>query len=52
MDEIDYLRDQAERAERLSRCITDPLTVERLQSFAAECRRRLALLSNAARQAA
>ena len=52
MDEIKYLRDQAERAERLSMCITDTLTVERLRSFAAECRRRTALLSNATRQAA
>jgi hypothetical protein len=52
MDQIDYLRDQAERAERLSRCITDTLTVERLQSFAAECRRRIALLASAARRAA
>jgi hypothetical protein len=47
MDEINYLRDQAERAERLSRCITDSLTVERLKSFAAECRRRVALLGRA-----
>ncbi len=52
MDEIDYLRDQAERAERLSKCITDTLTVERLKSFAAECRRRIALLARAAPQAA
>jgi len=52
MDEINYLRDQAERAERLSMCITDTLTVERLRSFAAECRRRMALLSNDIRQAA
>ncbi|WP_198030139.1 hypothetical protein [Bradyrhizobium sp. Tv2a-2] len=52
MDEIDNLRDQAARAERLSMCITDTLTVERLKSFAAECRRRMALLSGAARRAA
>lgn len=52
MDEIDYLRDQAKRAERLSLCITDALTVERLKSFAAECRRRITLLAAAARQAA
>jgi hypothetical protein len=52
MDEIDYLRGQAERAERLSKSITDTLTVERLTSFAAECRRRIALLSSAARRAA
>jgi len=52
MDEIDYLRNQAERAERLSTCITDALTVERLKSFAAECRRRMALLAKSAQQAA
>jgi hypothetical protein len=52
MDEIDYLRDQAERAERLSSCINDPLTTERLKSFAGECRRRMALLAPAARRAA
>jgi hypothetical protein len=52
MDEINDLRDQAERAERLSMCINDPLTIERLKSFADECRRRMALLAAAARQAA
>ncbi len=52
MEEINYLRDQAERAERLSMCITDTLTVERLKSFAAECRRKIALLATAARRAA
>lgn len=48
MNEINTLRNQAERAERLSRCITDTLTVERLKSFAAECRRKIALLAAAA----
>lgn len=52
MNEINTLRDQAERAERLSSCITDTLTVERLNSFAAECRRKMALLAAAARRAA
>jgi hypothetical protein len=52
MDEINDLRDQAERAERLAMCITDTLTVERLKSFAAECRRRMALLAGAPRRAA
>ena len=52
MDEIEHLRDQAERAERLSMCITDTLTVERLKSFAAECRRRIALRARAASRAA
>ncbi len=44
MDRIEYLQDQASRAERLSRSITDTLTVDRLQSFAAECRRQIKLL--------
>ena len=52
MDEINNLHDQAERAERLSMCITDTLTVERLKSFAAECRRRIALLTAVAPKAA
>lgn len=52
MNEIEYLRDQAERAERLSMCVTDTLTVERLISFAAECRRRIALLARIRPQAA
>ena len=52
MDEIDYVRDQAERAERLSMCIADTLTVERFKSYAAECRRRIALLAAATRRAA
>ena len=52
MHEINTLRDQAERAERLSGCITDTLTVERLKSFAAECRRKIARLAAAERQAA
>jgi hypothetical protein len=52
MNEINYLRDQAARAERLSTCINDPLTVERLRSFAAECRRKIALLAAAALRAA
>jgi hypothetical protein len=52
MDEIDDLRAQVERAERLAMCINDGLTVQRLKSFAAECRRRMALLAAAAPQAA
>ncbi|MET0436178.1 MAG: hypothetical protein ABW043_01660 [Devosia sp.] len=38
MTEVQYLRDQAARAERLARSAMDALTVERLQAFAAECR--------------
>ncbi|WP_407175297.1 hypothetical protein [Bradyrhizobium sp. STM 3562] len=45
MDRLAYLQDQALRAERLAKSITDTLTVERLQSFAAECRRQIKLIS-------
>ncbi|MDP1867544.1 hypothetical protein [Bradyrhizobium sp.] len=38
MRKIDYLQQQAARAERLAKDVLDKLTVERLQSFAAECR--------------
>jgi len=38
MSRIEYLRDQAERAERLAKAIMDTVTVERLRAFAAECR--------------
>ena len=39
MRKIEYLQQQAARAERLAREVLDKLTVERLQSFAAECRK-------------
>jgi hypothetical protein len=45
MNRIEYLRDQAERAERLAKGIMDALTVERLQAFAAECRSQVEALS-------
>jgi hypothetical protein len=38
MNKIEYLQQQAARAERLAKDAMDALTVERLQSFAAECR--------------
>lgn len=38
MSKIEYLQHQAARAERLAKDVLDRLTVERLQSFAAECR--------------
>ncbi|HYI30917.1 MAG TPA: hypothetical protein VD863_24005 [Bradyrhizobium sp.] len=38
MNRIEYLQQQAARAERLAKDVLDKLTVERLQSFAAECR--------------
>jgi hypothetical protein len=44
MNRLEYLQDQALRAERLAKSITDTLTVERLQSFAAECRRQIKLI--------
>jgi hypothetical protein len=48
MDRLEYLLDQALRAERLAKSITDTVTVERLQSFAAECRRQIKLIAGAA----
>jgi hypothetical protein len=45
MDEIEHLRDQAARAERLAKAIVDALTVERLEAFAVECRGRIEALS-------
>jgi len=44
MSKIEYLRQQAARAERLAKDVTDRLTVERLQSFAAECRKQVKAL--------
>jgi hypothetical protein len=41
MTRMDYLRDQANRAERLAYTVTDALTVQRLASFAAACRREM-----------
>jgi hypothetical protein len=38
MKKIEYLQQQAARAERLARSIVDAVTVQRLQAFAAECR--------------
>jgi len=38
MSKIEYLQEQAARAERLAKTVMDALTVQRLQSFAAECR--------------
>ncbi|WP_291860599.1 hypothetical protein [Bradyrhizobium sp.] len=45
MSKIEYLQQQAARAERLSKDMLDQLTVERLQSFAADCRRQIKTLS-------
>ena len=46
MDKIQYLQQQAARAERLARNVMDTLTVERLSAFAAECRHQIALLAD------
>jgi len=41
MTQTEYLQDQVERAERLATGVLDPLTLDRLKGFAAECRRAL-----------
>ena len=38
MSKIEYLLQQAARAERLAKDVLDRLTAERLQAFADECR--------------
>jgi hypothetical protein len=45
MTKVQYLKDQAARAERLARAVMDTLTVERLQAFAADCRSQAEALS-------
>jgi hypothetical protein len=52
MGKIDDLQQQAVRAERLAKDVTDKLTVERLQSFAAECRKQAKALNENQTQAA
>jgi len=44
MSKIEYLQQQAARAERLAKNGLDRLTIERLQAFAAECRGRIKTL--------
>src|SRR5258707_1044814 len=41
MSKIKYLQVQAARAERLAKTVMDALTVQRLQSFAADCRQQI-----------
>lgn len=41
MTRLQYLREQAATAERIARAITDTLTIERLLSFADDCRRQI-----------
>ncbi len=47
MTRLQYLKDQAARAERIARSITDTLTIERLLSFAADCRHQVDALDAA-----
>jgi len=48
MTKIQYLKDQAARAERLARGVMDRLTVERLRAYAAECHAECEALSEQA----
>jgi hypothetical protein len=48
---IQYLEDQAARAERLAKRITDTLTVEKLLSFAGERRREIEAIAGRRRPA-
>jgi hypothetical protein len=48
---IQYLEDQAARAERLAKRITDTLTVEKLLSFAGERRREIEAMAGRRRKA-
>lgn len=48
MARIEYLKEQVARAERLAKAILDRQTVERLQTFAAECRAELTALTTKA----
>ena len=50
MSRIEDLQQQADRAERLANTVLDKLTVERLLSFAAECRDKSKELAEAPRQ--
>jgi hypothetical protein len=45
MNRIEYLQDQAARAERLANSSLDKLTLERLAAFAEECRAQMKVLS-------
>ena len=38
MSRIAYIRERAERAERLAKAVMDTLTVKSLRAFAGECR--------------
>ena len=51
MNTIQHLEDQAARAERLAKRVTDSLTVEKLLSFAGERRREIEAIAGKRRQA-
>lgn len=51
LNTIQYLEDQAARAERLAKRITDTLTIEKLLSFAGERRREIEVITGKYRRA-
>ncbi|MGL9621129.1 hypothetical protein QRQ56_24235 [Bradyrhizobium sp. U531] len=51
MKTIQYLEDQAARAERLAKRITDTLTIEKLETFAVERRREIEVIAGRYRRA-
>ena len=51
MNTIQYLEDQAARAERLAKRITDTLTIEKLLSFAGDRRREVEVIAGKRRKA-
>ena len=46
MSKIEYLQQQAARAERLARDVLDKLTIERLCAYSADCRAQAMTLSD------
>ncbi|MFK4601068.1 hypothetical protein ACVME8_008921 [Bradyrhizobium diazoefficiens] len=51
LNTIQYLEDQAARAERLAKRITDTLTIEKLLAFADERRREIEVIAGKYRRA-
>ena len=49
LNTIQYLEDQAARAERLAKRITDALTIEKLLAFAGERRREIEVIAGGRR---
>ncbi|WP_192859640.1 hypothetical protein [Bradyrhizobium sp. DOA9] len=50
MNTIQHLEDQAARAERLAKRITDSLTIEKLLTFAGERRREIEVIAGRQRR--